>query len=207
MPPHLRQVIDIRVGRLGEEIRGALTLAAVIGQEVPLDLWRVVAALDEEALLEVVERAVDAHVLDATRDGTRVRFVHALSREALYEGVLPPRRRIWHRQVADALIAMPAPDPDASPTISARPAIRAPGSGSSEPGIGPNAPTPGSPPSSAARRRQSSLSVCPGQERRRIQLLYRCGRLRRYSEPELAIADLVRGGAAGACRRRRGPDG
>ena len=113
MPPHLRQVIDIRVGRLGEETREALTLAAVIGQEVPLDLWRVVAGLDEDVLLEVVERAVDAHVLDATRDGTRVRFVHALSREALYEGVLPPRRRIWHRQVADALIAMSAPDPDA----------------------------------------------------------------------------------------------
>jgi DNA-binding CsgD family transcriptional regulator len=43
-----------------------------------------------------------------------VRFAHALIREALYESVLPPRRRDQHRQIAEALIAQgSAPDPDA----------------------------------------------------------------------------------------------
>jgi DNA-binding NarL/FixJ family response regulator len=50
--------------------------------------------------------------LEAERDGTRVRFVHALTRGALYEGVLPPRRRLWHRQAAEVLSARPDADPD-----------------------------------------------------------------------------------------------
>jgi DNA-binding CsgD family transcriptional regulator len=113
MPSLLRQVIDGRVARLGEETRKPLAIAAVIGQDVPLDLWAEVAELGDEALLAIVEQAVEAHLLEAERDGTRVRFVHALTREALYEGVLPPRRRVWHREVAEALAAGASADPDA----------------------------------------------------------------------------------------------
>ena len=111
--PFLRHVIEGRVARLGEATRRPLAIAAVIGQEVPLPLWAEVADLDEEALLTIVERAVNAHLLEADPDGRRVRFVHALTREALYAAVLPPRRRLWHRQVGAALAAGPHPDPDA----------------------------------------------------------------------------------------------
>jgi DNA-binding CsgD family transcriptional regulator len=113
VPSLLRQVIDGRVARLGEETRKPLAMAAVIGQEVPLALWAEVAALDEEELLDIVEQAVEAHLLEAAQDGTLVRFVHALTREALYEGVLPPRRRAWHRRVAETLMAGARADPDA----------------------------------------------------------------------------------------------
>ena len=65
VPPLLRQVIDGRVVRLGEATRRPLALAAVIGQEVPLDALGAVAELDEEELLDVVERAVEAHLLEA----------------------------------------------------------------------------------------------------------------------------------------------
>jgi DNA-binding CsgD family transcriptional regulator len=112
VPPLLRQVIDGRITRLGEGTRMPLAVAAVIGQEVPLSLWAEVAALDEEEALRIVEQAVDAHLLAAERDGTRVHFVHAVTREALYEGVLPPRRRAWHRQVAEALLTSTDPEPD-----------------------------------------------------------------------------------------------
>ncbi|MGH2616167.1 MAG: ATP-binding protein, partial [Thermomicrobiales bacterium] len=113
VPSLLRQVIEGRVERLGEEVRQPLAMAAVIGQEAPLALWAEVAGLDDETLLAIVERTVDAHLLEADRDGTRVRFVHALTREALYEGMLPPRRRLWHRHVAEVLMAGANPDPDA----------------------------------------------------------------------------------------------
>jgi DNA-binding CsgD family transcriptional regulator/tetratricopeptide (TPR) repeat protein len=113
VPPLLRQVIDGRVGRLGEETRTPLAIAAVIGQEVPLDLWADVGGLSEETLLTIIEGAVEAHLLEAERDGTRVRFAHALTREALYEGVLPPRRRQWHRRTAEVMSALPDADPDA----------------------------------------------------------------------------------------------
>jgi class 3 adenylate cyclase/tetratricopeptide (TPR) repeat protein len=113
VPSFLRQVIDGRIARLGQDIRRLLEIAAVIGQDVPLVVWAQVAALDDEALLVLVEQAVATHLLTAERDGTRVRFVHALIREALYEGILPPRRRLWHREVAESLMAGPHPDPDA----------------------------------------------------------------------------------------------
>ena len=113
VPLLLRQVIEARVARLGEDARGLLTVAAMIGQEVPLALWAKVSGIGEEALLDVVERAVEAHLLVETPEGTRARFVHALIREVLYEGVLPSRRRIWHRRVAEALMTTPSPDPDA----------------------------------------------------------------------------------------------
>ncbi|MBA3528833.1 MAG: AAA family ATPase, partial [Propionibacteriaceae bacterium] len=113
VPSFLRQVIEGRVARLGEATRQPLVIAAVIGQEVPLALWATVADLAEEALLTIVERAVDAHLLEADPDGGRVRFVHALTREALYAGVLPPRRRLWHGRVGEALAAGTGSNPDA----------------------------------------------------------------------------------------------
>jgi DNA-binding CsgD family transcriptional regulator len=116
VPTFLRQVIEGRVARLGEQVREPLAMAAVIGQEAPLALWGEVANLSDEALLAIVEQAIDAHLLAAERDGTRVRFVHALTREALYEGIASPRRRLWHKRVAEALLTIADPDPDAVAT-------------------------------------------------------------------------------------------
>ena len=113
VPALLRQVVDGRLARLGEEVRELLEVAAVIGQVVPQDLWAAVSAVDEAALLTAVERAVEARLLEETPEGPGFRFAHALIREALYEGILAPRRRGWHRRVAEALAAGPSPDPDA----------------------------------------------------------------------------------------------
>jgi DNA-binding CsgD family transcriptional regulator/tetratricopeptide (TPR) repeat protein len=114
VPVLLRQVIDARLERLGAEAGALLAVAAVIGQVVPLALWAAVGETTVDALLPLVERAVEARVIDAASDGLTVRIAHALIREALYEGVLPPRRRVWHRQIGEALLAQSAaPDPDA----------------------------------------------------------------------------------------------
>lgn len=112
MPPLLRQVIEARVERLGDEGRSLLTVAAVIGQAVPLALWQRVSGAEEGALLGLVERAVAARVVVETADGAGVTFVHALVREALYEGMPTTRRRVWHREIGEATIATALPDPD-----------------------------------------------------------------------------------------------
>lgn len=114
VPALLRHVIDRRIARLDDAARVLLALAALIGQDVPLDLWGGVAGADDRALLPVVERAIAARLLEAAgAGGEGVRFTHALIRQALYEATAPPRRRIWHRQVAESLAAGRAPDPDA----------------------------------------------------------------------------------------------
>ena len=111
VPTMLRHVIERRLARLGEDAQRLLAIAAVIGQEVPLRLWSAVSDADDDTLLDVIERAVEARIVEATADGAR--FAHALIREALYEGMLPLRRRQWHLRAGEALAAQPSPDPDA----------------------------------------------------------------------------------------------
>ena len=113
VPPLLRQVIEARVGRLGDEGRELLAVAAVIGQEVPLALWQQVSGADEGTLLGLIERSVAARVVEETADGAGVTFAHALIRAALYEGMAATRRRVWHRTIGEALARARPPDPDA----------------------------------------------------------------------------------------------
>jgi DNA-binding CsgD family transcriptional regulator/tetratricopeptide (TPR) repeat protein len=113
LPMALRQVIDARLARLGDAVESVLAVAAVIGQEVSLEIWASVAEVDTEALSDVVEQVAAAHLMVETPDGMHAHFGHALIREALYEGMLPSRRRRLHCRIADALTLRPHPDPDA----------------------------------------------------------------------------------------------
>ena len=116
LPVAVLQVIDGRLLRLDEETQRLLAIAAVIGHEVPLPVWAAVSAVDEDHLAEVLEQAIAARAMEVMPDGTRVRFVHALMRQALYERILPPRRRRMHLTVAEMLLTSGAPDPDAVAT-------------------------------------------------------------------------------------------
>src|SRR5262249_12739213 len=113
LPAPLRQVLDARLDRLGEAARDLLTAGAGIGEEGPPAGWAAVGGADGGALLAHGERGVAARPRTGTADGAAVRFARALIREALYEGLLPPRRRRVHRRAGEALLATPAPDPDA----------------------------------------------------------------------------------------------
>jgi len=108
----LRQVIDTRLARLGEEAQRLLAVAAVIGQTVPLDLWQTMAEADEDALLDLIEHAGEARVLMETTEGEAVRFLHALTRQALYEGIPAIRRKRLHRQIGEVIAVMPEAHPD-----------------------------------------------------------------------------------------------
>jgi DNA-binding CsgD family transcriptional regulator len=113
VPALVRQVIGLRIHRLDDEVQRLLTIAAVIGQEVPITVWQIVAGVDEESLLTAIERAEAAFLIAGTREGTRIRFVHALIRETLYEGMTAARRRHWHQRTGEVLAAMPGADADA----------------------------------------------------------------------------------------------
>ena len=113
VPALLQQVVEGRLARLGDARADHLAVAAVVGQRVPLAVWQTVGGLSEDEVLQTVERAVDAQLLEAGDDGAEVGFAHALVREVLYEGILPPRRRVWHRRVAEVLAEVPGADPDA----------------------------------------------------------------------------------------------
>jgi DNA-binding CsgD family transcriptional regulator len=113
VPPLLWQLIGGRASRLGGESQRLLAVAAVIGQEIPLDVWTSVTGADEDRLLEVVSEAEAAHLMVEQPDGSGATFTHALVRETLYESVRPSQRRHWHRRVGEVLAALPHADPDA----------------------------------------------------------------------------------------------
>ena len=113
VPSLLREVIDGRLLRLNEEDQRLLRAAAVIGQEVPFSLWASVVDYEEEGLISVIEEATAARLIEPTEDGACFRFVHALMREALYEGINPLRRRLVHRRIGEMLAEFPSPDSDA----------------------------------------------------------------------------------------------
>ncbi len=113
IPTLLRQVIDQRLSQFGTDEEALLAIAAVIGEIVPLDVWETVSGRTSLALIDLVERAIETNIMDATADGTAARFTHALIRDSLYDSVLPPRRRAWHRQIGEALASHgSAADPD-----------------------------------------------------------------------------------------------
>jgi predicted ATPase len=191
VPTLLRQVIDDRVSRLGEEVRHPLEVAAIIGQEVPLDLWATVASIGGEDVLTIVEQAIAAHLFEPSSDDSRIRFVHALTREALYEGIAPPRRRLWHQQVAEALADAGTASADAiashfqlagdprAPDWLVRAGERAQRAYAW---------------STAVERLVAAaelLAHLPEQEALRASLLYRCGRLQRYPRPVQGIEYLA----------------
>lgn len=107
VPPLLRQVIDRRLARLRPATNDALAVAAIIGHQVPIDLWTTLSGLTDEQFADIVDEAVEAHVLDEVPTIEGLRFSHALVREAIYGTLGLPRRRAWHRRVAEALIALP----------------------------------------------------------------------------------------------------
>jgi class 3 adenylate cyclase len=112
LPESVREVIERRVERLGEESLEALRLAAVIGREFDLELLSAVAQADEADLLDHLETAVAASVLTEASDHIgRFRFVHALINQTLYDGLGATRRARMHQRVAKALEQLYDADP------------------------------------------------------------------------------------------------
>jgi DNA-binding CsgD family transcriptional regulator len=112
VPSLLRQIIDGRLERLGEETRELLAVAAVIGQEVPFGLWHSVSGASDDRLAKAAGRALEAHLIEEVPGSERLRFVHALVRETLYRELAFPFRQRWHRRVGAALERTARPDPE-----------------------------------------------------------------------------------------------
>jgi DNA-binding CsgD family transcriptional regulator len=112
VPSLLRQIIEGRLERLGDETRGLLAAAAVIGQEVPLGLWQSVGDTSDERLAEATRRVLEAHLMEEVSGGEKLRFVHALVRETLYRDLALPFRQRWHRRVGEVLEQTARPDPE-----------------------------------------------------------------------------------------------
>ena len=100
----MRQVVGVRVGRLGVLATKALSAAAVIGREFDLDLTAAVAEVEEDTLMELLEQAQAATLVREVPGAPgRYTFSHALVQHTIYQDLGGTRRARLHRQVAEEL--------------------------------------------------------------------------------------------------------
>ena len=102
VPEGVRDVIGRRLSRLSPAANDLLATAAVIGRDVDVELVVELSDLSEGTLLDALDEAVRARLIDETGPD-RYRFSHALIRATLYEEQSATRRRRQHRRVAEAL--------------------------------------------------------------------------------------------------------
>jgi len=104
LPDSVRQVVGVRVGRLGVLATKVLSAAAVIGREFDLDLTGAVAEVDEDTLIELLEQAQGATLVrEVPEVPGRYTFSHALVQHTIYQDLGGTRRARLHRQVAEEL--------------------------------------------------------------------------------------------------------
>src|SRR4051794_16125487 len=113
LPGSVREVVDQRVHRLGEEGERILRAAAVLGTTFDVDVLRDVTGSAEDSVLEILDAAAAAAICseDTLRPG-RWTFAHALVEHALAARLGTSRRRRLHAKAADALEKIAARCPD-----------------------------------------------------------------------------------------------
>ncbi len=108
VPGTVRDVVRHRLAALPARTGTLLRLAAVIGRDVDAEVLLAAAAPaegpggDDEELVEALETALVSGLLVEPGPG-RLRFVHALVRETLYEDLSSLRRTRLHRRVTAVL--------------------------------------------------------------------------------------------------------
>ena len=104
IPEGVREVIGRRLNRLSERCNRVLTVASVIGREFDFKLLSVLNDISEGQLLEVIEEALNARVIEEAVSGAeRYQFSHALIRQTLYEEITTSRRVRLHARIGEAL--------------------------------------------------------------------------------------------------------
>jgi DNA-binding CsgD family transcriptional regulator len=103
--PELRHLILTALRATGEDAARAVGALSVLGQDADPDLLARVLDIDSTAdALERIQPAVPAGLVEVLPTaGGRVRFAHALVRDAAYASLTPSARTALHRRAAEVL--------------------------------------------------------------------------------------------------------
>src|SRR5688500_5294963 len=77
-------------------------MAAVIGRRFGLPLLQILSGQDERALIESIKELLAAGFI-VEESAEQFAFRHALTREAVYDGLLGRERQTLHRRVAELI--------------------------------------------------------------------------------------------------------
>ena len=73
--------------------RRVIGAASLLGRSFPWELLPGIAEVDGRTTVEALQAAVDAQLIEVDGDEDGFSFRHALTREAVVAGLLPPQRR------------------------------------------------------------------------------------------------------------------
>src|SRR5262249_36673881 len=104
LPERVRELVIVRLARVCERGRALVTLAAVIGREFEFALLQRASGLEAHEAADAVEELVRRQMLRTV--GDRFELVHDWVREVVFGALLPMRRTLLHRDVAQALEAL-----------------------------------------------------------------------------------------------------
>ena len=102
----------MRLRELSEQASEILGATSVIGRDFDAGVVREAADAGESDVLELLDEAVAAGLVQSHDQLGRYRFVHALTRETVYGDLPPGRRALWHARVGQALTSRLAEAPE-----------------------------------------------------------------------------------------------
>ena len=103
-PETVRAVIGRRVERLSPECARVLRLASVIGREFDIGTLAAIAEMANEQLLTILDESSTARVTSTVPGSVdRLRFSHALVRDAFYQSLPTVQRQHLHRELGAVL--------------------------------------------------------------------------------------------------------
>jgi DNA-binding CsgD family transcriptional regulator len=103
LPPSLRDVLLSRLDAVSPAAQRLLRTASVAGRVVPDRLLAEVAGMGEAELFSALREAVENHLLLVDHTGHSYAFRHALTRDAIYDDMLPGERGRLHAAYGEAL--------------------------------------------------------------------------------------------------------
>jgi DNA-binding SARP family transcriptional activator len=108
-PPSATHLVAARLHHLDDEARRILTDAALIGDDVSFDLVVEVTRTSPEDVLRALDGPIDVGLLRHLPDDTggRLRFSHAVVRDALVDRLRPAERIEGHRRITGAILGLP----------------------------------------------------------------------------------------------------
>jgi DNA-binding SARP family transcriptional activator/tetratricopeptide (TPR) repeat protein len=106
LAPTMLDTISARLAAFDESGIEALGVAAALGTEFDVLVVGDCVRGGLSAVVDVVDMAIAAGLVEQLRpDSSRCRFVHAVVRDAVYDGASGVRRIEWHRRIALAMEA------------------------------------------------------------------------------------------------------
>jgi class 3 adenylate cyclase len=106
LPQTVRDTILLRLEKLSPEQAEILQTASVLGRSFTYPVLVAVSAGDDRSVQAALHASVQQQLLEEEpKNNGRYRFRHALTREAIYEDMIAPRREELHGIAADVLTA------------------------------------------------------------------------------------------------------